>query len=592
MTPFRLFQDRADWEGLPAKLADPFFAGIARTNRQALELLQPLPQGENLPRFLDDPSTPTSAVPWRVAKVRLARAGVAWWLERRDADRDHLLATIDHFFAEDWGVTPAYHAIGIVHFDLRTGDLAWKAAFILDVLAEVAGPQRCAVLARRVATELLPSYLRGVAAGEWWCACDFNWGGGTHAQAGLAALAIAEEHPALAEEVLDTVRRGLAPMIAAFPAHGAWIEGMMYQTTTLAHLSDFVFALERVSGDDLGLGGNPAFRDCIRYRQEQLGGDGRPLNFSNCNEHSIEHFLPQAYRWARRWNDPALTAFEDTLVKPWKDVHGLFHDVEAFWYRDAKQPAVARPTRSFHHFAGLDWLRWSQAAADRPAWWLALRGGRLGGNHGNLDLGQIILGCGTTRWLVDPGYGAGKTDQHNLPTVRGHQQTDRARGPIIRREQQGRDLHLAIDLHEAHPFVLDRWVRHVLVLDGSVVVLVDDLLGTEARRLSSNHHLQVRGDVALTGARATITQGDQRLDLTVHGEVTLAAKPWEWADQPLTTLTWRYFPDRCAHLAVTSFSVDGAAVSVEAGEGFLRLRLGDRTWTLDRVSQRLERPRV
>jgi len=585
MTPFRLLRDRAHWEGLRAALTDPFFARIAADNRRALDFLQ-VPRSHTVPqpRRLDDPTSNATAAPWRVDKVHLARGAVAWFLEGRSADAADLVALVDHLLAADWGIHPSYRSNGLCWFDLRAGDVAWKAAFTVDVLADVIGPARTAAVAARIADELLPAYLRGVAEQEWWSACDFNWAGGTHAQAGFAALAVIEDHPEIAQRTLAAVRRGLIPLLEAFPADGGWIEGMMYQTTTLAHLTDFLAAHERVLGDDLGIPDLPSVRACLRHRQEQLGGDGRPFNFSNCNEHTIECWLPQAYWWARRLADPTLAAFEDGMVKPWSDVHGLFHDVEAFWYRDAGQATQARSTRTIHHFAGLDWLR-----AECGDWWLALRGGRLGGNHGNADLGQLILGHGTTRWLVDPGYGASATEQHSLPVIRGHGQTDRARGPIVRRSLAGGDLHVAVNLREAHPFVLDRWIRHVLVLDGRVTVLIDDLLGADARRLSAHFHLQVRGEVTVADGGATVRQGDDVLHLAVDGVTTLEARPWAWAEQNLVDLSWRPWPDTVAQVQAVIFRRDNAAVTIAHGDGTTAITIDGTTWSLDRRSLHLER---
>lgn len=585
MTPFRLLRDRSHWEGLRAALADPFLARIAADNRRALDLLQvPRSHTEAQPRHLDDPTSKATAAPWRVDKVHLARGAVAWFLEGRSEDAADLVALVDHLLVADWGITPIYGSNGLRWFDLRTGDVAWKAAFAIDVLAEVIGPARTAAMAKRIAEELLPAYLRGVAEQEWWSACDFNWAGGTHAQAGFAALAVLEDHPEIAQRTLAAVRRGLIPLLEAFPADGAWIEGMMYQTTTLAHLTDFLAAHERVLGDDLGIPDLPSVRACVRHRQEQLGGDGRPFNFSNCNEHTIECWLPQAYWWARRLNDPALVAFEDRMVKTWSDVHGLFHDVEAFWYRDAGQASQARPTRAIHHFAGLDWVR-----AECGDWWLALRGGRLGGNHGNSDLGQLILGHGTTRWLVDPGYGAGATEQHSLPAIRGHGQTDRASGPIVRRVSANGDLHVAVNLRAAHPFVLDRWIRHVLVLDGRVAVLVDDLLGAEARRLSARFHLQVRGEVAVTDDGAKVRQGDETLNIAVGGTPELETRAWSWAEHDLVDLSWRPWPDTIAQVQTTVFRRDDAQVTITHGDGTTTITVDGTSWRLDRNGLNLER---
>lgn len=577
MTPFRLILDRADWENLSARLSDPVLAEIAADNRRALDVLHRFPSGvaETLPRRLHEPDGEHMGYNHRVDKVRLQRGAAAWFLERREEDAEDLRRTAQHLAKEPWNII--HQSSGLTHFDLRSGDLAYNAAFVIDVLSEVVGPELVATLERRLVEELLPAYLAGIAAGEWWCECDFNWGSACHGNAGFAALLLEEDHPELAATVLREAKARLQPVIQAMPVGGAWIEGMMYQSTAVAHLTDFVAALHRVHGDDLGLGEHPGFHDCIAHRQEQRGGDGYPLNFSNIDERTVEVPMAQTYWWAARWNEPAITAYEDAHRKPWWDVHGLFHDVEALWYREPGQASAARATRRAHHFAGLDWF-----AYRGERWWLGLRGGRLGGNHGNLDLGQVIVGRGDRRWLIDPGYGAGTTAQHNLPTVRNRDQTDAARGPIIRRAVSGDDLHLAVNLREAHPWVLDRWVRHVLVLGGDAVVIVDDLVGSDAKRLSLRFHLQLRGEVAVDGDAATVTQDGESIRIDAPGpHMGLEPAAWEFHGRPITDLSWRCAPDACRQLEVVALHDGDQIFSHEPAPGGTRLRLGDRSWTLD-----------
>jgi len=583
--PYRLILDHAEWEHLRDRLADPFFASLAKTNRQALDLIRQHQRSAGPVRTrLDDPTSPPTTIPWRVHKVQLIRGAVAWWCDRRADDAADLCAVVDEILVEDWKVPTPLHAIGIKHFDLRSGDLAWSAGFAIDSLPDVIGPKRVAALTARLVEELLPDYLTGVAVREWWSACDFNWGSATHGNAGFAALALAESHPDLSKRVLAAARTGLESVIAAFPVDGGWIEGMMYQTTAIAHLTDFVAALYRVSGDDLGLSTNPRFIACLRHRQEQLGGDGRPINFSNCNEHNHEWRMAQPYWWAQRLNDPAITAFCDAHQKPWGDTHGLFHDVEAFWYRKPFQASQPRPTASCHHFSGLDWIAWRGRT-----WWLAVRGGQLGGNHGNQDLGHLIVGSGEQRWLLDPGYGASSTAKHNLPTVRGFDQVDAARGPIVR-QTIGDDIHLALDLHETHPHVLDRWIRHILVLDGKLVVILDDLLSRAGRRLSLRFHLQVRGDVTIAGERVTLRQGAAAITLFIpEPHLGIAGEAWAWANHPLTDLSWRPDPDAPRTVQAVCLGETSADVRIDHQDDLTIIRCNGHIWHVNRSALSLTR---
>lgn len=568
----RLFLDAAGWESLPKKLADPFFAARAADNRRALAVLR-RHEPDRAPRRLDRPDGPPADIPWRVLKQRLQRSAVAWWLERRDEDLADVRLVVDRLLAFGW--EPEYAGCGARLADLKTGDLAYCAAFALDVLGAHLAAGQEAALRRRLAEELLPAYLQAVADDEWWVRCVHNWNPAVHGNSGLAALALEDSHPDLARRVLAAATHHLRFAIGDLPAGGGYIEGAMYQCTLLGHLTDFIAALHRATGDDLGLLSEPRLHEAFAHRPDLVAPDGRPYNFSDVDEGTCELALPQTYWWAARLGRPQWTGWEDAHPKPWWDAHGLFHDVEAFWFRPTNPPSEPPPPRRLHRFSGLGWLAWRGEGA-----WLALRGGQLGGNHGNWDLGQVIFGVGNERWLIDPGYGAVATAQHNAVTIRGRDQADGARAPLLRlRDEPGR-LHLALDLRECYPFVLDRHVRHLLLLDGRCLVVVDDLLAGGGRNLTARCHWQVRGEVAAEAQGAVIRHGaasarlhsyDRIFDLRVaeavcHGEAYRTVSWRPWSDQPAAVLA--------ACLAV------GAPPPPLARDG-RRLRLGDRVLDLD-----------
>lgn len=584
-TPYRLFLDEAEWRDLPRRLEDPVHAAIAATNREALDLLHAIPpDAPKIPRNLSQSDSEPIHLSYRIHKIRFSRGAVGWYLDRDQREAEDLRRAVDVYLGLRFERPDDGGKGGLRHFDLRSGDLCWCAAFALDALAGVLGEDRVAALVAVLAERLLPAYLRGIAEGDWWRACDFNWGAACHGNAALAALAIEEDHPELAAEVLAAAEHGLGPVLQAMPAGGAWIEGMMYQSTTIGHLTDFLAAWERVRGVEHRFATEPRLHDCVRYRREQMGGDDRPLNFSNCMEGTIECFLPHVWWWARKLDDPSLTQFEDTHIKPWWDMHGIYHDVEGFWFRAAGQPAVARSPRACHRFDGLGWVSFRK---DR--WWGAIRGGQLGGNHGNLDLGQVIVGSGAHRWLVDPGYGASKTDQHNLPTIRSKDQTDAASAHLVRAVEEP-DLHLAYDLKQAHPWVLDRWIRHLLVLDGRAVVLIDDLLGQGARRLSAGFHLQLRGEVQVDDERATVRQDGATLHLGAPGpHFGLDLEPWSFGGRDIVKLSWRQRPDLPAMVQAVTLSEDPEPIVVTHRDGESEIVLGSQRWRLDRVEHHLRR---
>lgn len=582
----RLLLSGSEWDHLPDKLQDPYFAQLAENNDRALQLLHEQ-KGETIlqvPCTLGGPLTPRSQHDQaRVLKNILQRSAVAWYLHHdpshiRRAEQAIDLLTRPETWDAAWMHTMELHA------ELMTGDLLYCAAFALDVLGRHLDAGRIAALQKVIVAVGLPGYLRGIENGDWWRRCDFNWGTALHGQAGFAALAVEAEHPDLSRRVLDEARRGVQYVIERFPAGGGWTEGLMYQATMLGHLTDFAVALSRTHGDDLGLAANRALADMLDTRPYFILGDGYILNFSNANERGVEYCLPHAFHWARQLNRPEWTAFEEQHTKPWRDTHGLFHDIEAFWFRDVHQTSRTAPLERIRHCPTLDWFIWQG-----PKTYLAFRSGFNGGNHNNFDLGQIIFGSGVDRFLVDPGYGASATHQHSCVTVRGKDQTDSAVAKIFRVRPFDNGFYLACDLSPTFPHALTHYCRHLLLIDESHLLVVDDLRGALGRRTSAHFHLQTRCPWSREGDTLTLHGTKQNLSVRLlTGLSRFEAKDWQWADLPMTTLVWHDQHDTVHTIHAMLLSLRNEQADCRVDGDLLHLTLGGRNYTIDLAEGRLE----
>ncbi len=532
--PQGLFLDPDGWQNLKQRLSDPFFATLHANNEKALAILGQSPFWEvEATLGAGGERNPWN---WRILKHRLVRAAVSWRLAAQPASRAMALEAVDQLLDRSlWKVQ--FAGSGLHHADLKTGDLAFCACFAREALAGELGPSRDAQLTAMLADWFLPAYLRGIDEREWWRHAEFNWGAAVHGAAGLAALSLRDTHPALAQRALAEARDGLQFVIDAYPEGGGWIEGIMYQATTLAHLTDFAAALHRLTGDDLGLSTHRRFLQNIDFRMAMLGGDGLPLNFSNCNARSNEWRCPHVYWWANRCNRPDWTGFEDAHQRDWRDTNGVFLDLEAFWLREPGQPSTPpAPRTGLEHFRGIDWAAWRRGGA-----WLGFRSGTTGGNHTNRDLGQIIFGIQDRRVLLDPGYLASAAHQHNCLALRKLDQAAAATARLFRaREIPGTTtLHLACDLTEVHPHILNFHYRHVLASPKGWLLIVDDLLARHGLRAGAAGHLQLP-------AAPELHEGGFRLQLghlNLRGHWLGATRPgridsWEWDNQPIHTLTY------------------------------------------------------
>ncbi len=581
----RLFLSQSEWEALPERLADPFFQKIAATNRPAIAWVEQQLWGDGpAPAPAEAAADQAFCDKWRYLKSRLLRATVEWYLHKRPEDLELCKHTVDYLLQRPlW--TVFWGKAQLKHYGLKMGELTFAATFAYDALGAHLDEPRREGLKRMLTDVALAEYEKGLDAQEWWRHAEFNWGTATHADAGLAALAVEPFAPELSRRVLRKATDGLQYVIEALPAEGGWTEGMMYMTTMLGHLTDFVSASVRVHGDDLGLTRNPRLIASLDYRAYMIGGDSKPLNFSNIGEETTEYRFPGAYWWAQQCGKPEWTWLEDHHVKP-PQTGGLWHDVEAFWHREAFQESREPALAPIQHFRGLDWFKWTGKRT-----WLALRSGFNGGNHNNIDLGHFIFGAGSDRFLCDPGYGAGRTNQHNAVTVRGQSQAVDSEARIFRvRATQG-GFYLACDLTSCFSHRLAFHYRHLLLIDESHLLVVDDILGVRGHRVGAGFHLQTHLPHERQGGCITLKGQQHALSIRLLSPVTeVGVEDWEWSDLPVTSFKWGSAVDLPHIRHAMLMSLDPTPFDWRLGDGVAELTIGTRTWRIDLDEGSIEQP--
>lgn len=521
--PQNLIMTEAEWSTLRHKLSDPFFQRVHENNERACDVL--ITQGGedfwSMSRDLTQPELARSD-PWfwRIAKQRLMRFAVSWRLTAREECRVEALRVVDVVIdPTQWIKEMRWD---LKHADLRTADWWTNAAFALEALAPILSPRQKSGLIQLLLEWALPTYLRGIEEGDWWRYAEFNWGAAVHGAGGVAALAMADVAPELSERALHAAKRGLRFVIANFPSGGFWTEGLMYQTTTITHMTEFVAALHRLTGDHLGLIGHPRLRDSLDSRLWMIGGDRNPLNLSNINEVCEQWRLPAAYWWAQQFARPDWAGFEDAFPRLWQETVGIAYEVETLWWRALHQESTPweQPV-GLCHGRELDWLSWKRGSA-----WLAFRAGFNGGNHNNLDLGQVIFGFEDQRLLGDPGYGHSATSVHSCITLRNRDQTMDATAHILRADEYALGekwlLHICCDLKECYPHTLDHHHRHVVAFSDGTLIFIDKLISRHHRRIGARGHLQLK-------AKAE-EKGD---------DWSMATKQGEWQIRSHFPLRWR-----------------------------------------------------
>ncbi len=545
-----LYLDQKHWDDLSAYLDDPYFKDIHERNLLAL---QELGQG-----------VPESHTNSRVLKKWLERATVAWYITGEtvylDIAKQALMASCR---SNEWKVEPSgkYH---INSADLTTGELLFNVSFGYDALYHYLDEPQKRECMKALIEKGLRAYLDGHLKKDWWVNCDFNWNSALHGNAGMAAMIIRNVNPELSDFVLNLATEGLPYMINSFYPGGGYIEGVMYQGTAIGHLTDFIVPYYKLTGQDLGLLANEDFHHTLTFWIPMFAPDGKAYNFSDCNDKGSQYGIAHGFWWANKLNRPEWTWDQERRTNKGIGRGGLFHDVESFWYRQPHQEGSSLEMPRFWHFDGIDWAMWRGENS-----WLAFRGGFNGGNHDNDDLGHLILGYGQDRFLIDPGYGANKASEHNCITIRGHEQSDCATSYIRRAFEHETGFYLVCDIREAFPHTASHYNRHLLMIDDSHLLLIDDVAGTEKRRLWVNGHFQTRYPVERTlkgweihGVNETC-KIDLLFDFGPQSEVE-----WDYMG-PITKLVYKDLADRAHVVQPVLFSFKDVPYSYTyTSEGF------------------------
>lgn len=591
-----LFLDAEAWQTLDAKLADPFFADLHQRNLQALACLQTQANGGRIfdvPETLgEEPAVYGYPAVWpsRVCKNILCRATVAYYITKEQAYLDYAIAAMDAACElDEWHC----HApqMGLRGANLETGDLLFALAFGFDALyPHVSDDQRQRYIAC-LRDKGLAAYQKGVEEGDWWIDNSYNWNPSLNGNAVIAALVLLPHEPLLAKNVISFALPRVGLHMHKYLAGGGYSEGPMYQCTGVGHMSDMVIAWHRQTGDDLGLAEHSGFIDTMALWSYLIGGDGRIMNISNCDEFGHEYNAAQVAWWARHLQRPDLLDYHHKMQRPWQDTHQLFYDVEFFWHQEAHQPVEAPDVSGLKHFPEIDWL--SYKADDI---WLMICGGWNGGGHHNQDQGHLILGYGKERFLCDPGYGKSTMDQHNTFKVQGQNACHGCLCPLEHIESFSDGFYATVNLQSAFPFATAFCRRHFIVTENKHILIIDDVAG-QYKEWSDGYQEKVFADptwywqtrLPVEIADNTFKINGKRHSLQVRMLAAIGAiqqKEWDHQGQ-IRTLSYRSYANNQRNIMPCVLSFADASGSWDVDGQRHVFTLNDRRFEFEHTDQGL-----
>lgn len=409
------------------------------------------------------------------------------------------------------------------HF-LDTAEMTAGFAIGYDWLyAEWSPQQRDRLREAIVKMGLTPSleYYRGQ---KWWVTAEHNWNQVCNGGMVLGALAVAEEEPALANEILRGARQSVPRAMRHFAPDGAWGEGPGYWNYAVMFNVFLLAGIEGALGTDWGLSKMEGFSRTGEFPMHMSGPLGRTFNFADGGDGPTGG--PHLFWLASRFNQEGFAAWRLATLGASPAPLDLLWG--AAWL-ERKPTLAAQPAA--RHFREVETVLMRSAWADPKATFVGFKAGDNKFNHSHLDLGSFVLDAAGQRWALDPGK-----DDYNLPgyfgplrwtyyrlRAEGHNtlvlapgsgpdQDPNAAAKITRfSDRPGASFAIA-DLGPAYAQSA-RAVLRGIALRGRDMLVQDEVRADKPVELWWFMH--TRAEMKCDGAKAILTQGGEQLTATI-----------------------------------------------------------------------------
>lgn len=237
-----------------------------------------------------------------------------------------------------------------------------------------------------------------------WVNRSDNWNIVSNGGIGLGAMAIADEEPVIAEEVLKAGLASIPKALAEFGPDGGYEEGISYWNYAMQYMAVYIAGLDATFGSDFGLSAIDGLAEAARFPVYGTGPTGLTFNYGDASGRTNPFMM---FWLAKKYDEPNYATWRlDTI----QDVHVW----DLIWY-SLLDPAFLE--RSDYKDLPLDaYFRKAEVVTFRSAWddpdavFIAMKAGDNKAPHGDLDLGSFVLDALGVRWAEDLG-----SEDYNVP---------------------------------------------------------------------------------------------------------------------------------------------------------------------------------
>lgn len=363
---------------------------------------------------------------------------------------------------------------------------------------------------------------RGQVPYGWWTKATHNWSQVCNGGMAVGALAIADEEPQLAANVLNHGLKAVQGAMAHFDIDGGWDEGPGYWAYTTQYTAYYIAALQSALGDMHGLDKTPGLNNAGAFRMHFIGPTGKNFNFADAKDGRGSP--SQMFFFSRLYNRPEYAWHH--RQEP------LDHAFDLLWFDSRGESPTQMKIPTAKRFRAIDVAFMRSNWEDPNATWVGFKGGDNGANHSHLDLGCFVIDSMGKRFVMDlgpddynmPGYfGKERWTYYRLATpgqntllINNANQPPKAKAPLIAFSEENQSA--VADLSAAYPMtkLTLRGMRLVPLKNGRAAVLLQDEITAEKPvAIESAFHTEAQVTIAPDKRSATLALGDKKLNVHI-----------------------------------------------------------------------------
>lgn len=388
-----------------------------------------------------------------------------------------------------------------------------------------------------------------------WLKADHNWNQVCNAGMAFGALAVEEDYPVLAREMIERAFNSIPLSMESYKPGGVYPEGYGYWGYGTTFNILFISAVEKALGDDRGLSLTPGFLQTADFLKHMITPTGKNFNWS---DNGLGANLSPAMFWfAEKTGNPSVLWSEKQFlgVGDFSKFKGI-RELPAImvWGKNIPLQQITVPTEKFWMGQGLNPVAMMRTSwTDPAAIYLGFKSGSPSVNHGHMDIGSFVMEADGVRWASDPGmqnyesleskgmsiFGRTQDAQrwtiyrmnnhsHNVITIDNKPQQVKGYGKIDKYSDNTGFMYAVSDITSVYDGQMKKVVRGVGIKDEKYVVVRD-----EVETLGKNTKLKwaffTFADVELGDKSAVLTLNNRKLHVKVAGPANIVMKTWSTA---------------------------------------------------------------